>query len=79
MFNVNELLEMAINETDNLCESEVFLIKDLFKGYIWNRVPRRDRLRLGILFLNHIQKVNGVIKAIEKTSSKQQRYQKKIE
>ncbi len=76
MFDVNELLDEAIKETDNLNDDEVFLVKDLFKGYFWNRIPRRNRLLLGIFFLNHIQKTNGTIKAIEKTSSNQQRYRK---
>ena len=78
MFDVNKLLDEAIQETDNLNEGKVFLVKDLYKGYFWNRIPRRTRLLLGILFLNHIQKTNGIIKAIEKTSSNQQRYQKTI-
>jgi len=44
MGDVNELLEEAIKETENLNEGEVFLVKDLFKGYVWNRIPRKDRL-----------------------------------
>ncbi|NLN65743.1 MAG: single-stranded DNA-binding protein [Clostridiaceae bacterium] len=57
-------------------EGEVFLVKDLFKGYVWNRIPRKDRLLLGTLFLNWVNKTAGNIKAIEKTSSNQQRYEK---
>ncbi|WP_425321160.1 DUF1413 domain-containing protein [Bacillus andreraoultii] len=30
----------------NCNEGEVFLIKGLFKGYVWNRIPRKDRLLL---------------------------------
>ena len=52
MIDVNELLEEAIRETENLNDCEVFLVKDLFKGYVWNRIPRKDRLLLGTLFLN---------------------------
>ena len=74
MIDVNELLEEAIRETENLNDGEVFLVKDLFKGYVWNRIPRKDRLLLGTLFLNHVTKMNGNLKAIEKTSSNQQRY-----
>jgi hypothetical protein len=74
MFDVNELLQAALKETKNLKNGEVFLIKDLFKGYIWNRIPRKDRLLLGTLFLNEINKLNGNLKAIEKTSSNQQKY-----
>ncbi|HOA80466.1 hypothetical protein B4064_1635 [Caldibacillus thermoamylovorans] len=76
MIDVNELLEEAIRETENLNEGEVFLVKDLFKGYIWNRIPRKDRLLLGTLFLNRVSKMKGNIKAIEKTSSNQQKYKK---
>jgi hypothetical protein len=76
MSDVNVLLEEAIKETENLNDGEVFLVKDLFKGYVWNRIPRKDRLLLGTLFLNYVNKMGGSIKAIEKTSSNQQRYQK---
>ena len=57
MIDVNELLEEAIRETENLNEGEVFLVKDLFKGYIWNRIPRKDWLLLGTLFLNRVSKM----------------------
>ncbi|MCR1934352.1 single-stranded DNA-binding protein [Clostridium tepidum] len=76
MIDVNELLEEAIRETENLNDGEVFLVKDLFKGYVWNRIPRKDRLLLGTLFLNRVSKMKGNIKAIEKTSSNQQKYKK---
>ncbi|WP_207715649.1 DUF1413 domain-containing protein [Lacrimispora xylanisolvens] len=42
--DVNELLELAIKETDNVLDGEVFLVKDLFKGYEWNRIVVKDRL-----------------------------------
>ena len=76
MSDVNELLEEAIRETENLNEGEVFLVKDLFKGYVWNRIPRKARLLLGTLFLNRVSKMSGKLKAIEKTSSNQQRCKK---
>ncbi|HES7505573.1 TPA: DUF1413 domain-containing protein, partial [Streptococcus pyogenes] len=47
--------------------------------YVGNRIPRKDRLLLGTLFLNHVSKMNGNLKAIEKTSSNQQRYKKTID
>lgn len=74
MFDVNYLLKEAIRETKNLKDGEIFLVKDLFKGYIWNRIALKDRLLLGTLFLNYVNKVNGNIRVIEKTSSHQQRY-----
>lgn len=77
MNDVNILLEEAIKETLNLEKGETFLLKDLFKGYLWNRIPRKDRILLGTLFLNQVNKMDDKeIKAIEKTSSNQQRYKK---
>ncbi len=78
MVEVTKLLNEALKETDKLNDGEIFLVKDLFKGYFWNRISRRNRLLLGIFFLDHIQKTNGNIKPIEKTSSNQQRYQMTI-
>ncbi|HCM14283.1 MAG TPA: hypothetical protein DHW85_14010 [Lachnospiraceae bacterium] len=37
--------------TGNLNDGEVFMIKDLYKGYMWNRIQIKDRLLLGTLFL----------------------------
>lgn len=78
MFDVNIALEQAILETKYLDEDEVFLVKDLFKGYEWNRIPRTSRLLLGTLFLNHVNSSNNQdIEAIDKTSSNQQKYRKR--
>lgn len=74
--NVNQLLEYALNEVMLLNREEVFLVKDLFKGYEWNRLPIRDRLLLGTLFLNEATKIETIIKALDKTSSGQQKYKK---
>ena len=79
MFDVNELLDDAINETRHLKDGEIFLVKDLFRGYIWKRIPHGDRLLLGILFLKHVNQTTVSIQVMEKTSSKQQRYKKVID
>ena len=71
---VNDLLEQAIEETKSLHKNEIFLVRDLFKGYVWNRIPRNERLLLGTLFLNYIHSSKGRIIPIEKTSSGQQKY-----
>lgn len=75
MSDINVLLEMALNETANLSNGEVFLLRDLFKGYEWNRISRSNRLLLGTLFLNKISSENHEIVANEKSSSGQQKYQ----
>lgn len=79
MFDVNMVLEQAISESKFLKKDEMFLVKDLFKGYEWNRIPRKTRLLLGTLFLNYVNSGdNNEIEAIDKTSSNQQKYRKRI-
>ena len=75
MSDINVLLEKAVNETAELSDGEVFLLRDLFKGYEWNRISRSNRLLLGTLFLNKISSENLEITARAKTSSGQQKYQ----
>ena len=74
MLTVSELLESAKAELTMLLPGEIFLVRDLFKGYEWNRISRSDRLLLGTLFLNYIKTSDGYIVPIEKTSSGQQKY-----
>jgi len=74
MYRANDLLALAIKETQFLEPNEVFLVRDLFKGYEWNRISRSDRLLLGTLFLNFVNTNDSKITAIEKTSSGQQKY-----
>ena len=74
MTDVNNLLSFAIKEAENLMDCEIFLLKDLFKGYEWNRIPRNERLLLGTLFFNYANMAKCSIKAIDKTSSGQQKY-----
>ncbi len=73
MPTVNELLEIVISETEKLNVDEVFLIRDLFKGYEWNRISKSDRLLLGTLYLNCVRNnpQNRNVEPIEKTSSGQ--------
>jgi hypothetical protein len=73
----NQLLDKAIDEVKNLFSGEEFLVKDLFKGYEWQRYHIKDRLLLGTLFLNEV-KTNPSLKIaiLDKTSSNQQKYRK---
>ena len=70
-----KIIKKAWQETKNLKEGEVFLLKDLFKGYKWNRLETEMRSSLGRLFLEKVQNKKSV-EAIEKTSSHQQQYRK---
>lgn len=76
MQDLNTLLETALEEVKNLKKGESFLVKDLFKGYLWNRIPKGDRLLLGSLFLSYVNMNDCQIKVIHKGASGQQRYMK---
>lgn len=77
MIPLNPHLQQAINELQNLQAGEKFIVKDLFKGYLWNRIPRNQRLNLGSLFLDYIQNNPQLnISKLEKNSANQQVYQK---
>ena len=76
MKDLNSLLKTAIDETTNVREGETFLVKDLFKGYEWNRIPKGDRLMLGSMFLSYIGTHDCKITVADKGASGQQRYQK---
>lgn len=76
MQDMNTLLETALNETKNLKEGESFLLKDLFKGYLWNRIPKGDRLLLGSMFLSYVGSKDCHISVSNKGASGQQMYMK---
>lgn len=57
MPTVNKLLDIAKAELSNFLPGEVFLVRNLFKGYEWNRISYSDRLLLGTLFLNYIKQM----------------------
>lgn len=76
MLELEQLLNEALNEVKHLNREEVFLLKDLYKGYVWNRIPARHRSMLGTLFLEYIKQNDIGVEIIEKTSSKQQKYQR---
>lgn len=72
----NDLLLQAKAELKNVPSGTTFLVRDLFKGYEWNKYPRNIRLVLGTLFLNYVENENTSILVLEKTSSNQQKYKK---
>ena len=69
----HQLLDIAKDETKKLESGEIFIVRDLFKGYEWNRIERKKRLLLGTWFLHECS--GGDFKPIDKTASGQQKYQ----
>ncbi len=69
-----EMLDQAIIELGNLSDGDVFIVKDLFKGYLWNAQDRSERLTLGTLFMNFVRQNRDKIEVLNKNSSGQQEY-----
>lgn len=73
----NEWLKQACNEIKHLQSGETFLVKELFKGYLWNRISKSERLTLGTLFLNYAQNDGrALIEPLGKSSANQQIYKR---
>ena len=68
-----KLLKKAWQETKKLNLDESFILKDLFKGYKWNRLTVEQRAALGRMFLEHTKEKNSV-NVTKKNSSNQQMY-----
>lgn len=71
-----DCINEAISEVSNINTGEKFLVKDLFKGYEWNRLAIGDRRLLGTLFLNEVRngKLRGEVIEGNKSSANQQQY-----
>lgn len=71
-----ECFDLAIKEVKLLSPNEVFLVRDLFKGYEWNRLATGERRVLGSLFLKEVK--NGELKEVvqyyKKSSANQHLY-----
>lgn len=73
-----ECLEKAIGEIPSLRIDEEFLVKDLFKGYEWNRLGIGERRQLGSIFQNVVKngELKGKVQLVKKNASNQQIYVK---
>ncbi|WHX41179.1 single-stranded DNA-binding protein [Mesobacillus sp. AQ2] len=71
-----DCLKRAIKEVLNLQRDEEFLVKDLFKGYEWNRLAIGERRMLGSLFLNEVRngRLTDIVNVAKKSSANQQIY-----
>lgn len=74
-----DCLQLAVKEVTNLKSGEIFLVKDLFKGYEWNRLEIGERRSLGALFLHEVKhgSLQPFIDVGLKSSANQQQYIKK--
>ena len=75
---LNDLLNQAIASTKDVNEGEIFIVKDLFRGFEWNRISRGNRTKLGSMYFSYAKNAGSIdIKALDKTPQNQQKYIKK--
>lgn len=74
--SLDTLLEVAKTVVNELDPSDgEFLVKDLFKGVDWNRIPKGNRTKLGMYFLNYVSNAGAdTIEKLGKTPQNQQKY-----
>lgn len=72
------LLSYAQSEIVNVNVGQEFMVRDLFLGYEWNRIPVGIRTKLGGAFFIFAQGFgSGQLNILNKTPQNQQRYSKK--
>lgn len=73
-----ELLDCAKNTVNEVASGEKFIVRDLFRGFEWNRIPVGNRTKLGSMFYAYAQG-NGslTLEPQGKTPQNQQIYLKK--
>ncbi|MEK3834052.1 single-stranded DNA-binding protein [Paenibacillus sp. FSL R7-0128] len=70
-------MNIAKATVPSLVQGEVFLVKDLFRGFEWNRIAKGNRTKLGSMFLNYAEKhASNSLKILGKTPQNQQMYEK---
>lgn len=75
--SLEELAHIAKNTIKELDSGEEFIVRDLFRGFEWNRIKKGNRTKLGSLFYNFgTNEGKKSILALGKTPQNQQRYRK---
>ena len=77
---LNELFEVACSSADTIVQSgENFMVKDLFRGVEWNRIPKGLRTKLGAMFFAYVSRdATDIFEPLGKTPQNQQIYTKTI-
>lgn len=70
-----DIAKASVNEVDS---GEKFIVKDLFRGFEWNRIGKGNRTKLGAMFFAYAKdQGTQYIDVLSKTPQNQQIYMKK--
>lgn len=74
--SLQDLFDEAINTLSDLNTGEVFIVKQLFRGFEWGRISKGNRTKLGAMFFAYANnKGANIIKPLGKTPQNQQKYE----
>ena len=75
--SLQDLFNESVNTLSDLQPGEIFIVKQLFRGFEWERIQKGNRTKLGSMFFNYANN-NGssIVKPLGKTPQNQQQYMK---
>ena len=75
---LQELFDYAVSSVVDVESGEKFIVKELFRGFEWSRIPIGNRTKLGSMFFAYAQSTGiNDMDPIGKTPQNQQIYRKK--
>lgn len=75
--SLDQLLDTAISTVSEVTSGEKFIVRELFRGFEWNRIGKSNRTKLGGLFYRYVSEHPELsIEPLGKTPQNQQIYVK---
>lgn len=75
--SLQDLFNESVNALSDLQPGEIFIVKQLFRGFEWERINKGNRTKLGSMFFNYANNTgSNIIQPLGKTSQNQQQYKK---
>ena len=75
--SLETLLEISITTLQEVSPGEKFIVRELFRGFEWNRIGKSNRTKLGGLFYRYVSEHPELsIEPLGKTPQNQQIYVK---
>ncbi|MEG1415619.1 MAG: DUF1413 domain-containing protein [Clostridium sp.] len=76
--SLEDLFNQAVGTLSDLEPGEIFIVKQLFRGFEWERIEKGNRTKLGSMFFSYANNAGAeIIVPLNKTAQNQQRYEKK--
>ncbi|WP_034438048.1 DUF1413 domain-containing protein [Clostridium ihumii] len=75
--SLQDLFNESVNTLSDLQPGEIFIVKQLFRGFEWERISKGNRTKLGSMFFNYANSAgSSIIQPLGKTPQNQQQYKK---